>query len=498
MLRMDQYEYIRIAHRVYQKGIREIERDTGHSRSTIRKALRGELQSYSKRVRQPFPILGPYVKTIDRWLEEDKERPAKQRHTARRIFDRLKEEHGFKGAESTIRHYVREAKMRLGIGNVKAFVPCDPEVGREAEVDWGSAMAVVGGDVLQLKFFCMRSKYSGKHFVRLYLCERQQSFFDAHMEAFRFFGGIFPVLIYDNLSTAVEKVLKGKGRVEREAFGRFHAFYNFTPRFCNPASGHEKGGVEGLVGFARRNYMVPVPEAETLEELNDSLVGKCLLYGAHKIRGREKTVNELFEEERAHLITLPTVGFSNIETVSTRADTYATVRVDRNRYSVPTRCVGLQIRAIVHVDRVDLYHEGGRVGSHTRVFGNNKWQLDPDHYLDLLQKRPQAFESARPIRQWRKSWPESLEKLLVKFQAGQGETGGIKDFISVLMLYRDHNGADIEAAVELALANGISSSAGVKHLLLHSKPEPGFAPLGNWPATPQADIAAYGELGGVQ
>jgi hypothetical protein len=359
-------------------------------------------------------------------------------------------------------------------------------------------MAVVGGEEMQLKFFCMRSKYSGKHFVRLYPCERQQAFFDAHMEAFRFFGGIFPVLIYDNLTTAVEKVLGGKDRVEREAFRRFHAYYNFTPRFCNPNSGNEKGGVEGLVGFARRNYMVPVPEAETIEELNKDLLSSCLSYGSHRIKGREKTVSELFEEEREHLIALPDVSFSNLETVSIKADPYSTVRVDKNRYSVPTRCAGLKVQAIVGVDRVDLYYEGKKIGSHARVFGNNKWQLDADHYLELLQQRPQAFDSARPIREWRKSWPGSLEKLLVKFQASQGETQGIKDFITVLLLYRDHSARDIEAAVDLGLENGIGSSAGIKHLLLHSKPQPGFSPLGNWPATPRADISVYGELGGVR
>jgi transposase len=156
MLRMDQYEYIRIAHRVYEKGIREIERDTGHSRNTIRKALKGELQGYSKRGRQAFPVLGAYLETINRWLEEDKERPRKQRHTAKRIFDRLRSEHDFPGAESTIRHYVREAKVRIGIGGMKAFLPLDASVGQEAEVDWGGAMAVVGGEEVCFRQACVK------------------------------------------------------------------------------------------------------------------------------------------------------------------------------------------------------------------------------------------------------------------------------------------------------------------------------------------------------
>ncbi len=160
----------------------------------------------------------------------------------------------------------------------------------------------------------MRSKYSGKHFVRCYPCERQQALFDGHIQAFSFFGGVFPVLIYDNLTTAVQKVLRGKKRVLQESYDKFRGYYNFTPRFCNPGQGHEKGGVEGLVGYARRNYMVPVPEAESLEELNKKLLQDCLSYGNHRIAGREQTVNELYETEKKHLIALPDIPFSNLET----------------------------------------------------------------------------------------------------------------------------------------------------------------------------------------
>ena len=261
MLRMDQYAYLRIAKRVYGKSIRQISKETGHSRNTIRKVLCQEPYGYTKREQQPYSVLGPYLKVIDSWLEQDKEQPKKQRHTARRIYHRLIEEHGFQGSENTVRRYVREAKVRLGVGATRAFIPLDPELGQEAEVDWGTALAVISGDVGRYKFFCMRSKSSAKHFVRFYPCERQQAFFDGHIEAFSFFGGIFPVLIYDNLTTAVQKVLRGKRRLEQEAFVKFHAYYNFTPRFCNLSSAHEKGGVESLIGYVRRNYLVPIPEA---------------------------------------------------------------------------------------------------------------------------------------------------------------------------------------------------------------------------------------------
>jgi len=164
--------------------------------------------------------------------------------------------------------------MLLGAGAPCAFIPCDPEAGHEAEVEWGHAIAIIAGDQVRLSFFCMRSKYPEKHFVRFYPCKRQQAFFDGHIHAFAFFGGIFPVLICDNLKTAVLKVLRGKDRIEQEAFSKIQGL-NFKAIFCNPGSGNEKGGVEGLVSFAQRNYMVPVPEAGGLEEINEKILRQC-------------------------------------------------------------------------------------------------------------------------------------------------------------------------------------------------------------------------------
>jgi len=496
---MDQYELVRTGYRVYGKNISELARLTGHSRNTIKKAIRGEPWGYKERNHQSFPALGDYLASIDRWLESDKEKPAKQRHTAHRIYNRLVDEHGFKGGESTVRRYVRFAKMRLGIETACAFIPCDPEAGHEAEVDWGTAMVIISGEEGRLKFFCMRSKFSGKHFVRFYPCERQQAFFDAHMRAFAFFGGVFPVLVYDNLTTAVLKVMRGKDRQEQEAFSKFKAYYSFEARFCNPDSGHEKGGVEGLIGMARRNYMVPVPEAESLEELNEKILRQCLAYGNHKMSGRDRNVNELYEDEKQHLLALPEADFSNVRTCDGRADKYATVIVDKNRYSVPSHRAGLKVKVLLHVDRVDIFTGAKKLATHERTYGNNKWRLEPDHYLELIQQRPMAFHSARPIRQWRQSWPQSLHVLLERFCRAQGETKGIKDFIAVLMLYREHKASEIEAAVELSAQNNISTSEGVRHILIRAGDvDTTIAPLAAWSSLPPPDVAAYGQLGGVQ
>jgi hypothetical protein len=315
------------------------------------------------------------------------------------------------------------------------------------------------------------------------------------MRAFDFFGGVFPLLIYDNLTAAVQKVLVGRNRLEQDSFVKFRAYYSFEARFCNPGAGHEKGGVEGLVGFARRNYMVPMPEAADMEELNEKLLRQCLAYGDHRIAGRERTVEELYEEEKGHLLALPQIAFSNVQPLGGRVDKYATVIVDKNRYSVPSRYAGFAVKVLLFVDRVEIFLGTKKLAVHERVFGNNKWCLNPDHYLDLLQERPLAFNSARAIRQWRKSWPPALEALRERFCCAQGTTKGIKDFITVLMFYRDYEAAEIEDAVKRAVEHHISTSEGVRHLLgsAHSS-EATITPLGSWPSLPTPDVSAYGQL----
>lgn len=494
MLKMDQYEHIRTSHRVYGKKIREIARETGHSKNTVKKALRHEYCGYSKRQSQPYPVLGPYVEIIDEWLQRDKEQPKKQRHTAHRIYTRLVEEHGFCGSEPTVRRYVREAKARLGLSGQAAFLVLDAPVGQEAEVDWGNGAAVIHGSRRAIKYFCMRSKYSSKHFVRCYPCERQQAFFDAHLHAFEFFGGIFPVCIYDNLTSAVRKVLRGRNREEQEAFVQFRSYHNFEARFCNPGQGHEKGGVEGLVGYVRRNYLVPVPEAADFPELNQHLLAQCVRYGSHRLAGRAETVNELFAQERQHLLSLPDPRFSNLRTVRVKVNKYSTVRVDRNHYSVPTQYVGVELEALVSIETVRLFYQRKEVAAHQRAYWNNQWILEPMHYVELLHQRPGAFESARVVTQWRTQWPRCLEDLLRRCCETQGQNPGIKDFITVLLLYKEYDASEIEAAIELALEHGLSSSEGVKHLLRYSQPEFRAEPLSQYASFPPPDVSVYSQL----
>jgi transposase len=477
---MDQYELIRTAARVYKKSIREIARETGHTRKTIRKVVAGWEPKYRRRQEPACRVMDSVAAIIDGWLRADQEAPKKQRHTAHRIWTRLVDEYAFSGAESTVRRWVREHKRHVGWAPVTAVLPLDPEIAREAEVDWGVAWVRMAGEDRQVRLFCMRSRYSGLAFVRAYPYERQEMFLDGHLRAFAFFGGVFPVLVYDNLTTAVRQILRGKARVEQERFVAFRSYYTFQARFCTPAQGREKGGVEGLVGFARRNFLVPLPEVKDVDELNELLLSRCLAQGARRISGRDdrRTIAQRHQEEHTRLLPAPDRPFENTKVLAVRISPYQTAQVDRNRYSVPMAYVGRWLWAHIGCDRVALYADARQVAAHPRVFGIGQWQLDPLHYLDVLEQRVGAFEAARPIRSWRSSWPEQYERMLEGLRRRHGESGGTREFVRILKLHQDAPAARVHAAVAEALSLQTYSLEAVRHLLRRQEPVPAPSPLG--------------------
>ena len=480
MIGMDQYELIRIANRVYGKSIRAIAREYGHSRKTVRKALAGLEPKYRRKKEPDAPVMGPYAAIVEAWLRDDLEVSPKQRHTARRVYTRLVSEHGFKGSESTVRSWVRRCRERLGYRAKDAVIPLDHECAREAEVDWGTAQVRMDGQLVTVRILCMRSRYSGKSFVRAYPMERQEMFFDGLICAFAFFGGVFPVIVFDNLKAAVRTVLRGKKRIEQDQFIKFRTYYTFEARFCNPASGREKGGVEGLVGYARRNFLVPLPDVADYDELNKLLAERCLAHGNGIIAGREdrRTINERHEEERSRLLPLPPKPFENIKPVQVQISRYQTAMVDRNRYSVPSTYVGRKVWVHIGCYRIRIHADGKEIANHPRLFSNSKWQIDPQHYLDLIAERIQAFDSARPIRQWRPHWPESYETMLSILRRRQGNNKGTRDFVRILQLHRDYPSEEVDQAVELALRYSGHSYDAVKHLLLSQKtPSQNVMPL---------------------
>jgi transposase len=467
MLGMDQYEMIRTAHRKYGKGIRQLAREFGHHRKTIRKILAGEEPGYRRGKEPGSPVMDKVAGLLRKWLEDDLEAPKKQRHTARRMYTRLVEENGFSGAESTVRRWVRECKTDLGYGRAEAVIPLLPEVAREAEVDWGRAWVVMNGEKREVKLFCMRSRYSGKIFVRAYAWERQEMFFDGHMAGLAYFGGVFPELVYDNLTAAVHTVLRGKRRREQERFVSFRSYYTFEARYCTPGKGNEKGGVEGCVGYARRNFLGPLPKVESFEELNRLLLERCLEHSGRRLGGREdrRTIQERHEEESGRLLPLPEKGFENLKVLPVRISRYQTAQVDRNRYSVPTAYVGRKLWAHVGCWAIRLFDGNRKVAEHPRVFGNSKWQIDPLHYLGLIEERVGAFDSARAICRWRPSWPLCYEEMLRKLVARQGDNKGKREFVRILQLHQDHPAGAVEEAVVETLTCGAFSYDAVKHVL---------------------------------
>ena len=477
---MDQYELIRTADRVYKKSIRQIARETGHTRRTVRKVLAGQEPRYRREKEPACPVMDPVAGIVEAWLQADRDQPVKQRHTAHRVWQRLVEEHEFTGAEPTVRRWVRERKTRLGWNQTGAVVPLDPEHAREAEVDWGTAWVRMNGEDRQVKLFCMRSRYSGKAFVRAYPWERQEMFLDGHIRGFDWYGGVFPTLVFDNLKTAVKQVLRGKGRVEQTRFTAFRAHYTFEARFCNPARGQEKGGVEGLVGFARRNFLVPVPEVADFDELNAQLLERCGADDLRRIRGRsdDRTIGERHAVEQERLLALPGTRFENTKVVGVRISPYQTAQVDSNRYSVPTAYVGRRLWAHIGCDRVSFYADQKKVAEHDRAFGHSDWRIDPLHYLELIRRKVASFESARPIRQWRPQWPAHYETALERLRDRHGYSRGTREFIGILQLHQDWDLDRVSSAIQEALDAHCIELDAVRHILMREDtPTRSHAPL---------------------
>ncbi len=334
MIIVEDKEEIRRAHYIHGKSIRQIHRETGHHRRTIRKALEdGMKPEYQRRKPQAQPVMAPVKIIIDQWLEKDKTQPPKQRHTAKRIHERLKTEYEFNGAESTVRHYVAQRRRELGNGN-DVFIPLVYAPGHMAQVDFGAAEIIIAGEQLTAQIFCLRMCYSKQSFVMALPNQSQESFFEGHVRAFDFLGGVPGQLVYDNLKTAVNKVLKGRDREEQVSFVAFRSHYLFQSRFCTPAQAHEKGLVEGLVGYSRRNFLVPMPEEATWDDLNNYLWDKCKAEGPRRLRGMQETIGQALALEQHKLLPLPSKPFPCCRFQTLQANAFVLVTLHIYRYSV--------------------------------------------------------------------------------------------------------------------------------------------------------------------
>ncbi|MGH3992683.1 MAG: IS21 family transposase, partial [Pseudonocardiaceae bacterium] len=397
----------------------------GVHRRTVRQALESPLPPARKRPQgRVAPKLGPYRELIDGWLKADREAPRKQRHTARRVWERLRDEHGVEVSERQVRRYVRKRRRALGEAVDEVFVPLCHEPAAEAEVDWGEATVVIGGVATKVHLFLMRACFSGGCFVRAFTRETQQAFLEAHVEAFEFFGGAFELVRYDNLRAAVAKVRKGRRRVESDRFVALRSHYLYESRFTRAGKegAHEKGGVEGEVGRFRRAHLVPVPEVSSLRELNELLALACLADLRRTIRGRRETVGEALARELELLRPLPEERFGAAETARPRVDSKALVTVRQNQYSVPVSLAGLRVAARLGAREVALQHDGREVARHPRLDGRFGVSAQLDHYLELLALKPGALRRSLALAQERErgAWPACFDELWRQIEARFG------------------------------------------------------------------------------
>jgi transposase len=331
---------------------------------------------------------------------------------------------GFSVSERSVRHYVSRRRQQLGLITSEVFVPQSYKWGVEAQVDWYEAFAVLGGERIKLQVFEMRSMASGAAFHRASTHATQQAFLEAHELAFRYFGGVFHLLSYDNLKSAVKKILRGYRRDETSRFIAFRSHWRFQSEFCNPARGNEKGGIEGEGGYFRRNHWVPLPEARDLEELNAYLERCCHQDHRRILDGRTESVGVALLQEQPHLLPLAAEPFDLTETSFPTVDHLRCVRVRTNRYSTPLP-PGTTVEARVKADYVELWREGVCVARHERCYGRQQQILDLEHYLDVLRKKPGALAGSTPLVQWRQAgrWPECFDRLWQALNTRHGPSG---------------------------------------------------------------------------
>lgn len=449
------YEQIRKAHEREGLGIRALARRFRVHRREVRQALASAVPPARKVPLRAAPKLDAYKPIIDAWLEEDRRAPRKQRHTARRVWQRLVEEDGATVSETTVRRYVATVRARQELPLAEVCVSQLHPFGEEAEVDFGAATVELGGVPIEVHLFIMRLSASGSAYPHAYLNESQDVFLDGHVRAFNHFGGVPTRVRYDNLKSAVEKVLKGRGRIESERFVALRSHYGFDSFFCQPGikGAHEKGGVEGEIGRFRRRHMVPVPKVASIAELNEALLGALEKDDSRHIAGRRASVAEHFALEAPHLRALPAEPFAYQVIGGFRVDRKARLNVRGAWYSVPAGYAGRRIDVRVGAESIEALEGAKVIARHARsVQGVENLVLD--HYLEVLTIKPGALPGATALARARAAgaFSDTHQRFWDQARRRLGDREGTKALIEVLLLHRSLAPAAVIAGMTAALS----------------------------------------------
>ena len=413
--------------------------------------------------------LDDFTGFIDEILVADLDAPRKQRHTAKRIFDRLLDEHEMTGVSyATVGRYVTSRRPQIraehGRGEPGAFVPQTHHPGREAEVDFGDAAIYLAGELVTVHVFSFRMSYSGKAVHRAFLSGGQDAFFEGHVHAFQVLDGVPAGRIkYDNLKAAVAQVIGfSRQRVETDRWVAFCSHWAIEPWYCQPGQqgAHEKGGVEGDVGWFRRNHLVPVPQVDSIAQLNELIDGYDRADEARRIGARMHTIGEAFAQEKTLLRPLPVEPFETGLWLTPRVDRYAQVTVRSNRYSVPARLIGRQVRVLLNASDLQVYDGRSLVASHERLLGKGQSRLVLDHYLEVLSRKPGALPGSTALEQARAAgvFTPTHEAWWAAACKTHGDADGTRALIEVLLLHRHMRHNDIVAGIAAALNVGALTS----------------------------------------
>ena len=456
-----------VRRKVLVEGVskRSIRREYRIGSETLAKILANpEPPGYRLSTPRARPKVGEFLGVIEEILVADRKAPTKQRHTSRKIFERLRDDHGYTGGITQVKEAVAAAKL----GHREVFVPLSHPPG-EAQFDFGEATVVIDGVECKAALAVMTLPYSDAFCVSAFPRECTETFQAGHLRAFEFFGGVPTRTSYDNTTIAVKKVIGRERDLTRE-FLRLESHHLFTHHFCRVGRGNEKGVVENLVGYGRRNFLVPFDRPfGSFTELNEHLISSCTADLHRRVRGKADMKADRLETDRAVMLPLPAEAFEPRRVVTASANSLSLVRFDRNDYSVPTAWAFHDVTAVGGIDEVSFAVGTNVVARHARHWGKEHTVFDPRHYLALLERKPGAFDHARPLEGW--NLPDCFAVLRRRLE-GEHASSGTREYIKVLRLLERATLRELTAAVTQALAIGATGSDAIGLILAHSAEKP--------------------------